>query len=63
MRDVRELREDAADLGEEAQHLAGDRLNVVLAAGDDEGGDLVLSSTRSCSVIWFWMQFMRSTIL
>ena len=39
--DVGELREEEAELGEEAQHLAGDRLDVVLAAGDDEARDLV----------------------
>ena len=40
--DVGELRELYAKLGEEAEELAGDGLHVVLAAGDDEAGGLVL---------------------
>jgi hypothetical protein len=34
--DVRELREEKAELGEEAEQLAGHRLDVVLSADDDE---------------------------
>jgi len=37
MRDIGKLREDEPQLGQEAEHLAGDRLNVVLAADNDEG--------------------------
>ena len=53
-----------ADLGEEAEHLSGDGLHVVLAAGDDERRDLVLASARDCAIVtWFCTQFIRSTIL
>src|SRR5258708_25261016 len=41
MRDKRELWKDEAELGEEAQHLAGNHLDVVLAADDDEARNLV----------------------
>ena len=41
MSDVGKLREDEAELGEEAEHLTGDALDVVLTADDDEAGDLV----------------------
>src|SRR6185437_10648314 len=41
MRDVGKLREDKAQLGEKAKHLAGDRLNVVLTADNDEARYLV----------------------
>src|SRR5215813_2869604 len=41
MRDKRELWKDEAELGEEAKHLAGDHLDVVLAADDDEARNLV----------------------
>jgi hypothetical protein len=41
MGDVGKLRKDEAKLREEAEHLAGDGLNVVLAADDDEARDLV----------------------
>ncbi|MGH7856932.1 MAG: Rieske 2Fe-2S domain-containing protein, partial [Candidatus Binatia bacterium] len=41
VRDVGELRELAAHLGEEPQQLPGDALHVVLTAGDDERGNLV----------------------
>ena len=41
MRDVGKLREDEAELGEEAEHLARDALDVVLPADDDEARDLV----------------------
>ena len=41
VRDEGKLRELTAELGEEGQHLAHDCLHVVLAAGDDQGHDLV----------------------
>src|SRR5262249_52438236 len=41
MSDKRELRKDEAELGEETEHLAGDHLDVVLAADDDETRNLV----------------------
>lgn len=41
MRDVGELREVKTKLGEEAEHLTGDALYVVLSADDNEGRDLV----------------------
>src|SRR5688572_17914993 len=41
VRDERERRELAAEFGEEGQHLAGNGLHVVLAAGDDERDHLV----------------------
>ena len=63
VRDERELRELAAELGKERQHLADHRLHVVLAAGDDERDDLVAQEMPVCGVSWFWMQFMRSIIL
>ena len=41
MRHVGKLRENEAQFGEEAQHLAGDALDIVLAADNDEACDLV----------------------
>src|SRR5215471_9468543 len=41
MSDKRKLRKDEAELGEETEHLAGDHLDVVLAADDDEARNLV----------------------
>jgi hypothetical protein len=41
MSDKRELRKDEAKLGEEAEHPAGNHLDVVLAADDDEARDPV----------------------
>src|SRR6185503_10207198 len=41
VRDERELRHEVTDLAEEHHHLPGDRLDAVLAAGDDESRDLV----------------------
>src|SRR5260370_19874285 len=41
MSDKRELRKDEAELGEEAEHLAGHHLDVVLAADDDEARSFV----------------------
>src|SRR5438128_803022 len=41
MSDKRELRKDEAELGEETEHLAGDHLDVVLAADDDEARNFV----------------------
>lgn len=37
-----ELRQRESQLAEKREHLAGDSLDVVLTAGDDEGGNLVL---------------------
>ena len=39
--DIRKLREDESQFGEETEHLACHRLNVVLPANDDESRDLV----------------------
>src|SRR3974390_2420379 len=39
--DKGKLRKDEAELAEEAQHLPGDRLNIVLSADDDEARHLV----------------------
>ena len=41
MGDVRELGKEEAEFGEEGEHRAGDALDVVLAADDDEAGNLV----------------------
>src|SRR6185312_16618069 len=41
VRDERECGKHEAELGPEGEHAARHGLNVVLAAGDDEGGDLV----------------------
>src|SRR6516225_9721204 len=41
MSDKRELRKDEAELGEEAEHLAGNHLDVVLAPDDDKPRNLV----------------------
>ena len=41
MRDVGKLRKDEAELGEEAEHLPGHRLDVVLSADDDKARHLV----------------------
>ena len=41
MSDKRELRKDEAELSEKAEHLAGNHLNVVLTANDDEARNLV----------------------
>src|SRR6516165_10631186 len=41
MSDKRELRKDEAEFGEEAEHLAGNHLDVVLAADNDEACNLV----------------------
>ncbi len=39
--DIGKLRKDEAQFGEETEHLARDRLNVVLPSDDDESRDLV----------------------
>jgi len=50
--DIRKLREDESQFGEETEHLACHRLNVVLPANDDESRDLVtnknLIADRDC---------------
>jgi hypothetical protein len=39
--DIGKLRKDEAQFGEETEHLARHRLNVILATNDDEPRDLV----------------------
>src|SRR6185437_1421352 len=41
MRHIGKLRKKKAELGKEPEHLARDRLDIVLAANDDEAGYLV----------------------
>ena len=60
---VGKLRKDKSELGEEAEHLAGNRLDIVLAADDDKSRDLVANNTRLRIVTAFCTQFSRSAIL
>src|SRR5664279_5991872 len=41
MSDIRELWKYKSKFGEEAQHLSGNRLDIVLSADDNKSGDLV----------------------
>jgi hypothetical protein len=63
MRDIRKLRKDEAELGEEAEHLAGDALDVVLAADMTKPATLLRISTWLRTVMAFCTQFNRSAIL
>ena len=48
MGDIGKLRKMEPKLREEAEHLAGNPLDVVLAADDDEGRDLVADQHAGC---------------